>query len=163
MRRALARRSREARGSSATADTGALGISSWMTASAGRTLRTATSMPPALTFRAVANSRDSLPSLSRLRTNTGMAKGRRDHLRRSVWGRAVFKRAAPACESSTSRAKCGLNSAEARTRIRSAGGFRPKKPHSDRRSAAFCSLYIRLGYAIKNYAEIPGSARFCYS
>src|SRR5581483_6143705 len=52
--------------------------------------RIATSIPPALTFRAVANSRNSFPLPSRLRTNTGIASGSLVHLRRSFLGRSLF-------------------------------------------------------------------------
>lgn len=78
-----ARRLRAARGSDAAAARGALGISSKTCADGGRERRTATKAPPAPTFSAVANSRNSLPFSSRLRTNTGMANARRVHLRRS--------------------------------------------------------------------------------
>jgi hypothetical protein len=78
-----ARRYLEARGSSAKAASGALGISSEITASASCARRTARSIPPALTFNAVANSRISFPLSSRLRTKTGIASGKRGHLRRS--------------------------------------------------------------------------------
>ena len=77
------------------AATGALGISSRIWATAGKTRRTATSMPPALTFRAVANSRNSFPFSSRLRTKTGMASGSLDHLRRSPAGRTAFMQTFP--------------------------------------------------------------------
>src|SRR5436305_2826527 len=63
---------------------GALGISKRNWAMGGRTLRIAISIPPALTLRAVANSKNSFPFASRLRTKTGMASGNRAHLRRSV-------------------------------------------------------------------------------
>jgi hypothetical protein len=72
---------------------GALGISSVTCAESGKERRTATRAPPAETFRAVANSRNSFPFSSRLRTNTGIANGRRVHLRRSVSG---FRRFNPA-------------------------------------------------------------------
>src|SRR6476619_3468294 len=55
-------------------------------AALGKDRRTATSAPPALTFNAVANSRNSLPLSSRLRTNTGIANGNRVHFRRSFSG-----------------------------------------------------------------------------
>ena len=71
---------------------GALGISRMTCAVGGKDRRTATRAPPALTFRAVANSRNSLPFSSRLRTNTGMARGNRVHLRRSVSGLRRIKR-----------------------------------------------------------------------
>jgi hypothetical protein len=71
---------------------GALGISRMTCAVGGKDRRTATNAPPALTFRAVANSRNSLPFSSRLRTNTGIARGNRVHLRRSVSGLRRIKR-----------------------------------------------------------------------
>src|SRR2546426_5727151 len=49
------------------------------------------SAPPAETLRAVANSRNSLPFSSLLRTNTGIANGRRGQLRRSISGFLRFK------------------------------------------------------------------------
>lgn len=72
---------------------GALGISSKTCAESGNERRTATSAPHAETFKAVANSNNSLPSSSRLRTNTGMASGRRGHFRRSVSALRGFKQA----------------------------------------------------------------------
>ena len=84
---------REALGSAAAVAKGALGISSETCAESGKERRTATSAPPAEILRAVANSRNSFPFSSRLRTNTGMARGRRVHLRRSVSG---FRRFNPA-------------------------------------------------------------------
>jgi len=77
-------RVRAARGRRAIAATGALGISSRICATAGKTRRIATSIPPALTFSEVANSRNSLPLSSLLRTKTGIASGSRAHLRRSL-------------------------------------------------------------------------------
>jgi hypothetical protein len=84
---------REALGRAAAVAKGALGISSETCAESGKERRTATSAPPAEILRAVANSRNSFPFSSRLRTNTGMARGRRVHLRRSVSG---FRRFNPA-------------------------------------------------------------------
>jgi hypothetical protein len=84
---------REALGSAAAVAKGALGISSETCAESGKERRTATKAPPAEILRAVANSRNSLPFSSRLRTNTGIARGRRVHLRRSVSG---FRRFNPA-------------------------------------------------------------------
>lgn len=74
-----------------SAATGGHGISR-MSGEAGRgdSLRMATSMPPALTLRAVANSRNSRPLRSRLRTKTGMASGSRLHWRRSFWRLLAF-------------------------------------------------------------------------
>jgi hypothetical protein len=84
---------REALGRAAAVAKGALGISSETCAESGKERRTATSAPPAEILRAVANSRNSFPFSSRLRTNTGMARGSRVHLRRSVSG---FRRFNPA-------------------------------------------------------------------
>jgi hypothetical protein len=86
-----ARKVRAALGRTVAAAKGALGISSEIRAESGRERRTATSAPPAETFSAVANSRNSFPLSSRLRTNTGIASGRRGHLRRSVSGALGFK------------------------------------------------------------------------
>jgi hypothetical protein len=63
----------------------------------GNTLRMATSIPPALTLSAVANSRNSLPLPSRLRTKTGIAKGNLVHLRRSVARLDRFMQTFPSC------------------------------------------------------------------
>src|SRR5581483_4697839 len=62
---------------------GATGISRARLADLGRLRRVARRMPPALIFKAVANSRKSRPSCSTPRTNTGMDRGRRGYLRRS--------------------------------------------------------------------------------
>lgn len=86
IRVARARRVRAARGRAAVAAKGALGISSRTCAALGNERRTATKAPPALILSAVANSRNSFPFSSRLRTNTGIAKGRRAHFRRSFSG-----------------------------------------------------------------------------
>ena len=83
LRRALARRLRDAFGSEFRVASGALGISKRICALDGRLLRTANNIPPALTLRAVANSRNSFPFSSRLRTKTGMARGSRGHFRLS--------------------------------------------------------------------------------
>lgn len=82
-RTARARKVRAARGRPVAAASGALGISSMTCAAFGKERRTATNAPPALTFNAVANSRNSLPFSSRLRTKTGIANGSRVHFRRS--------------------------------------------------------------------------------
>lgn len=72
------------------AATGALGISSLIWLTVGKTRRMATSIPPALTFNEVANSRNSLPLRSRLLTKTGIASGNLDHFRRSCADRPPF-------------------------------------------------------------------------
>src|SRR5207237_7141817 len=90
MRTDRVRTVREALGRPAAVARGALGISSETCAESGKERRTATSAPPAETFRAVANSRNSFPFSSRLRTNTGIANGRRVHLRRSISGLRRF-------------------------------------------------------------------------
>jgi len=69
---------------------GPLGISSEIFAAAGRKWRKANSMPPAETFNAVANSRNSLSCSSGLLTKTGMARGNRGQRRRSTAGFFVF-------------------------------------------------------------------------
>jgi len=77
---------RAALGSGVDAASGELGIWSVTRANDGKARRKATSMPPALTFSAVVNSKIS-PSLpSRPRMKTGIAKGNRGHRRRSVPG-----------------------------------------------------------------------------
>ena len=90
MRSTLARRFRMTLGNSAIAANGALGISSPTCATEGIERRTATSMPPAETLRAVANSRNSCSASVWLLTKTGMAKGNRGHRRRSTFGAASF-------------------------------------------------------------------------
>ncbi len=82
-RTARARRVRATLGRAAVLASGALGISSRTCADGGGERRTATKAPPAQMFRAVANSRNSLPFSSRVRTKIGMAKGSRTHWRRS--------------------------------------------------------------------------------
>src|SRR3979411_1300124 len=90
MRNILARMLREARGSPANVARGALGISSETCADNASARLTATSIPPALILRAVANSRNSLPLSSRLRTKTGSAQSDRPHLRLPVSGLLWF-------------------------------------------------------------------------
>src|SRR5207244_2588307 len=82
-------------GSKANAATGALGISRRIWATAGNARRIATNIPPALTLRAVANSKKSLPFPSRLRTKTGIASGNRVHFRRSVDALVPFMQTSP--------------------------------------------------------------------
>src|SRR4030081_2742378 len=62
---------------------GALGISSETSADLGKERRTITIAPPGEMLMAVANSRESLPFPSRVRTKTGMARCNRAHLRSS--------------------------------------------------------------------------------
>lgn len=83
-RNTRARRPRDAFGGIAKAESGALGISSRISELPGEILRAASSIPPALTLRAVVNSNISLELPSRLRTNTGMAKGNLCHFRLST-------------------------------------------------------------------------------
>jgi hypothetical protein len=68
-----------------TGPIGALGISSETSADFGKERRTNTIAPPAEMLMAVANSRESLPPPSRLRTNTGIASCNRAHLRSSFF------------------------------------------------------------------------------
>src|ERR1700716_1654112 len=63
---------------------GALGISSETSADLGKERRTITIAPPGEILIAVANSRESLPFPSRVRTKTGMASCNRAHLRSSL-------------------------------------------------------------------------------
>src|SRR5215467_12247479 len=83
MRMARARSVRDDFGNEAEAARGALGISSRTRADWGRARRSAINAPPPPMLSAVANSRNSLPLSSRLRTKTGMASGKRSHLRDS--------------------------------------------------------------------------------
>jgi hypothetical protein len=77
---------REALGKWEVETSGALGISSKTCAESGKERRRATKAPPAETFKAVANSSNSLSFSSLLRTKIGIASGRRSHFRRSVSG-----------------------------------------------------------------------------
>jgi hypothetical protein len=86
-----ARKVREALGNEFPETNGALGISSETCAESGKERRTATKAPPAEMFNAVANSNDSFPSSSRLRTKMGIASGKRGHFRFSVSGLRRFK------------------------------------------------------------------------
>jgi hypothetical protein len=63
--------------------TGALGISSETGVDWGKERRTTTKAPPGEMFTAVANSRDSLPPRSRVRTKTGMDRCNLGHFRSS--------------------------------------------------------------------------------
>src|SRR5207253_5874186 len=90
---------------------------------------TATSIPPALILRAVANSRNSLPFSSRLRTKTGIAKGSRLHFRLSVSGLLSITQAPPVPfltpVSSISGAKSGNKSGTTGTKPGETGQLRP--------------------------------------
>lgn len=70
----------------ATEAGGALGISRKTVADSGRERESAMRAPPAEMFTTEANSSDCLPVPLVLPTNTGIARGRRGHLRRSVSG-----------------------------------------------------------------------------
>ncbi len=83
LRSALAVKLLETPAGSVDPPTGELGISSSTWLPEGNALRTATSMPPALTFSPVAKSSVCLPFWSRLRTKTGMASGSLAHFLRS--------------------------------------------------------------------------------
>jgi len=63
--------------------TGEIGTSKEYCSTSGSIRRTATNIPPAETFKAVANSKMSLPFSSWQRMKTGIASGKRCHLRRS--------------------------------------------------------------------------------
>src|ERR1700680_1150688 len=75
---------RESTVDAATDASGALGISSETVEESGGERRTAINAPPAEMFKADANSRNSWPLSSLLRTKTGIAIGKRDQVRRSV-------------------------------------------------------------------------------
>jgi len=125
MRRARARRARAALGSAAVAANGALGISSKTCADGGGERRTATSAPPAQIFNAVANSRNSLPFSSRVRTKMGMANGNRTHWRRSFSGLRRIK-ASPG--ESLLPHSCGHLSCQIWTCVMADPGFLPEIP-----------------------------------
>jgi hypothetical protein len=88
---ALARKLRQDLGKSVAEARGTLGISSKTCEESGKERLTATKAPVAETLRAVANSSNSFPLLSRVRTKTGIANGRRAQSRRSSCGRFRFK------------------------------------------------------------------------
>src|SRR5580700_1037846 len=91
----LARKLRQDFGKTAAEAKGTLGISNRTCEESDKERRTATNAPVAETFNAVANSSSSFPLLSRLRTKTGIASGRRGHLRRSSCRRFRFKWISP--------------------------------------------------------------------
>jgi hypothetical protein len=97
MRIARARSVRDDFGNEAEAARGALGISRRTRADWGKARRSAIRAPPPPMLSAVANSRNSLPLSSRLRTNTGIAKGRRSHFRSSRSALFWLKRATFPC------------------------------------------------------------------
>ena len=74
---------------------GALGISNETCVVGRKAPCMATRTPPAETFSAVANSSRSFPLESRLRTNSGIGSGSRDHARRSDFIRGRSKGLAP--------------------------------------------------------------------
>src|SRR6266853_3911534 len=71
----------------ATGPMGALGISSETSADLAKDRRATTRAPPGEMLIAVANSRESRPFPSRVRTKTGMARSNRAHLRCSFLDR----------------------------------------------------------------------------
>jgi hypothetical protein len=142
-------------GANASDATGALGISSWISATPGRFRRTATSMPPALTFKAVANSRNSFPFSSRLRTKTGMARGNLAHFRRSVLAQLNHL-----C-TSVANASADIVGKPARN-----PGFRHQhgqNPHQTRALPAPASPSIRTSHPFPEGSGPFESARFCYT
>jgi len=167
VRRALARNVREARGSDANAATGALGISRRICAMAGSIRRIATSIPPALTFKAVANSRNSLPLPSRLRTKTGIASGNRAHLRRSFPAVAplmqTFPSLSPPSDRSTSGAKSQANTVRNRQRKPESRHLRPRNRQGNGSMRLFCSPYLRFRKTRLTDPAARKSASFCYT
>ena len=153
----------------ANAATGALGISSRICAIAGRARRIATSIPPALTFKAVANSRNSLPLPSRLRTKTGIASGNLAHFRRSLPAlstvHADLSIALSVTSGSTLGAKCPAKfRGQTRQEHRVCARLRLQNQQSSGVSRA---CYLRFLFA---FAEIQPSApqaiksaSFCYT
>lgn len=90
-----ARKVRDALGNELPETKGALGISKETRAESGKERRTAINAPPAEMLRAVANSNNSRPSSSRLRTKIGIASGKRGHFRFSISGLCRFNRRLP--------------------------------------------------------------------
>jgi hypothetical protein len=85
-RKTRARKARAAFGKEFITIKGALGISNETRVDDGIERRIASNIPPAETFRAVANSSSSLSALLPLLTKTGMAKGNRGQRLRSARG-----------------------------------------------------------------------------
>jgi len=114
----------------------------------GESLRMATSMPPALTLSAVANSRNSRPLRSRLQTKTGMASGSRLHWRRSFWRLLAFMltrpQASTGCQTAPKlpnlRPKCGETGGNDGAFGRNTG-----KTLEDRALAGFSFTFCSLG------------------
>src|SRR5208337_1130754 len=119
------------------------------------------------TFKAVANSKNSLPFSSRLRTNTGIARGSRDHFLRSVPGLAAFMHTPPGLNnpylSSTSVAKSWLTSRTTRPKTVRLRHSRPGNQLQDRNLRVQVSLFIRVRKS-RSQGALPGkSASFCYT
>ena len=94
----------------ATEAGGALGISRKTVAESGSERETAIRAPPAEIFTTDANSRVCLPLPFVLPTKTGIASGRRVHLRRSVSGLLRFKQVLGGLDSINPIALGGPNS-----------------------------------------------------
>jgi hypothetical protein len=162
-----ARRYLEARGCNAKAASGALGISSEITASASCARRTARSIPPALTFSAVANSRISFPLSSRLRTKTGMASGKRGHLRRSPslfrFTRGTFPNEVLTRSMQHSRGQMTEVTPNKRKNGQRTPTTTPQIPRPASQFPHLSSLYIRMLNFLAILPKPRRSASFCYT
>jgi hypothetical protein len=152
VRSALARKVREALGNKATAATGALGISSRIWATAGRVRRIATNIPPALTFRAVANSRNSLPFPSRLRTKTGIASGNLAHFRRSFRPLAPFMQTSPSLSTLPEEHLRGQISGKYRRKPGKHANFPPSPTAKPTKERVFSALLFAFSLIPQNPA-----------
>ena len=116
--------------------------------------RIATSIPPALTFKAVANSRNSLPLPSRLRTKTGIASGNRAHFRRSFPALAPFMQTFPSqlapCHQEHLR---GQMSGKYRSETRKENQIPPSRTAKPARKREFAALLFALHSAFRKPAQ----------
>src|SRR5271169_2610179 len=120
---------------------------------AGSIRRIATSIPPALTFKAVANSRNSLPLLSRLRTKTGIARGNRAHLRRSFPALAPFMQTFPSLSPPPTGAHEGPNLRQTPYETGKGNQNPAISDRETRKEAGVCGASVRLTFGFGKPAE----------
>ena len=157
MRSVRARRLLAALGRAVNAATGALGISKRIWAKEGKTRRIATSIPPALTLRAVANSRSSFPWSSWLRTKTGIANGSLAHFSLFSIGQQTVHRTSLSRTNPSSKQIGGQISGESAGKMGAKWSIDPSSTAKSGRNPAFSAdifaLYSPFGQSTSQAAD----------
>lgn len=142
---------------------GALGISSETRLDLARDRRTTTKAPPAEMFTAVANSSDSLPFSSRLRTKTGIASCSRAHLRCSLLGE--FRLTACPSETRINHLKCRRLGAKPRNALgRALKRAKPRYQYGNYLCTHLPTIFgigrPQLSKSATFFASVPSGVRF---